>query len=153
MRVEAKLKEMGLTLPPPPPPVANYVRAVRSGNLVFLAGHGPRRADGTWITGKVGKDMTVEQAYEGAKQVALNLLASLKEHLGDLDKVKRIVKVLCMVNAVPEFTQHPQVANGASDLLVALYGEAGRHARSAVGMGSLPNNICVEIEMIVEVSG
>ncbi len=153
MRVEAKLKEMGLTLPPPPPPVANYVRAVRSGNLVFLAGHGPRRADGTWITGKVGKDMTVEQAYEGAKQVALNLLASLKEHLGDLDKVKRIVKVLCMVNAIPEFTQHPQVANGASDLLVALYGEAGRHARSAVGMGSLPNNICVEIEMIVEVSG
>ncbi|MCS7207498.1 MAG: RidA family protein [Dehalococcoidia bacterium] len=153
MHPEQKLREMGLTLPPPPTPAANYVTAVRTGNLVFLAGHGPRRPDGTYITGKVGREMTVEQAYEAARQVGLNLLASLKAAIGDLGKVKRVVKVLGMVNADPSFTEHPRVINGCSDLFVAVFGDKGRHARSAVGMGSLPFNIPVEIEAIVEVEG
>lgn len=151
MHPEQKLHELGLSLPPPPSPAANYVTAVRTGNMVFLAGHGPRRPDGSYITGKVGRDLTVEQAYEAARQVGLNLLASLKAAIGDLGKVKRVVKVLGMVNADPLFTEHPRVINGCSDLFVAVFGEKGRHARSAVGMGSLPFNIPVEIEAIVEV--
>ncbi|MBY0435638.1 MAG: RidA family protein [Cyclobacteriaceae bacterium] len=149
--VEKKLKEMGLQLPTPQKPIANYVKAVRTGNLVFLAGHGPSNPNGSDITGKVGKDLTVQQGYDAAKSVGLNLLSSLKAEIGDLNKVKRVVKVLGMVNCLPEFTEQPKVINGFSDLMVALYGEKGKHARSAVGMIALPNNIAVEIEMIVEV--
>ena len=149
--VEKKLKEMGLELITPPKPMANYVRSVRTGNLVYLAGHGPTKTDGSNITGKLGKDMTIEQGYEAAKQTGIALLSSLKAEIGDLNKVKRIVKVLGMVNCTADFTDQPKVINGFSDLMVALYGEKGKHARSAVGMMSLPNGMSVEIEMIVEV--
>ena len=151
MRIEAKLAERGLPLPAAPKPVANYVRAVRTGNLLFLAGHGPSRDGKNQFVGKVGRDLTVEQGYQAAQLVALNCLASAKEALGDLDRVKRVVKLLGMVNCTPDFGQQPQVINGASDLLVDLYGDAGRHARSAVGMGALPGGIAVEIEMVLEV--
>ncbi|MBI4639971.1 MAG: RidA family protein [Candidatus Tectomicrobia bacterium] len=151
MSIEAKLKEMGLELPQPGRPVANYIPAVLTNGLLFISGHGPRRSDGTSITGKVGQDLTVEQAYEAARLVTLGCLASAKSVLGNLDRVKRVVKLLGMVNCTETFTQQPQVINGASDLLVALLGENGRHARSAVGMQALPNNIPVEIEMIFEV--
>ena len=151
--VEEKLQEMGLSLSAPSAPLANYIPAVRTGNLVFLSGVGPRTSDGQTATGKVGRDLTVEQAQVAARQCALNLLANLKGIIGDLDKVTHVVKLLGMVNAVPEFGEHPQVINGCSDLLVALFGEKGRHARAAVGMGSLPNGIPVEIEMVVEVEG
>lgn len=147
---EAKLEELGIALPAVSAPVANYVNAVRTGKLIFLAGKGPRRDDGTYITGKVGKDLSVEQGYEAARLVGINQLAALKAEVGDLSKVKRVVKVLGMVNAGPEFTQHPQVMNGFSDLMVAVFGEKGKHARSAVGMVSLPLGIAVEVEMIVE---
>jgi enamine deaminase RidA (YjgF/YER057c/UK114 family) len=147
MSAEKKLKELGIQLGPVTPPVANYVNAVRAGNLLFLAGKGP--AGG--ISGIVGKDMTAEQAYGHARTVGLNLMAVMKHELGSLDRVKRIVKVLGMVNAVPGFGDQPKVINGCSDLFVEVFGERGRHARSAVGMGSLPNNIPVEIEVIVEI--
>lgn len=143
---------MGIVLPEVGPPVANYVNAVRTGNLVFTAGKGPAREDGTYVVGKVGADLTVEEGYEAARLTAIQQLAALKAELGDLDKVTRIVKVLGMVNATPEFTDHPEVINGFSDLMVEVFGERGKHARSAVGMGSLPRNIAVEIEMIVEVA-
>lgn len=149
--VEKKLKELGIELISPPKPIANYVRAVRTGNLVYLAGHGPTKADGTNITGKLGKDMTIEQGYEAAKQTGIALLSSLKGEIGDLNKVKRIVKVFGMVNCTPDFTDQPKVINGFSDLMVSIYGEKGKHARSAVGMISLPTGIAVEIEMIVEI--
>lgn len=149
--IRQRLADLGLELPQLPQPVANYVRTVRTGNLVFLAGHGPLRPDGTYVTGKVGTDLTVEEGYEAARLTALALLSSLEAEIGDLDRVRRIVKVLGMVNADPSFTQHPQVINGFSDLMVELFGERGRHARSAVGMASLPLDIAVEIEMIVEV--
>jgi len=148
MRIEDKLSQMGLTLPEPGPPAGNYVGAVRVGNLLFVSGHGPRQ-QGHYITGKVGRDLSSAQAYEAAKVVMLNCLASVKRELGDLDRVRRIVKLLGMVNCTEDFTEHPQVINGGSDLLVALYGDQGRHARSAVGMQQLPMNIPVEIEMIV----
>jgi enamine deaminase RidA (YjgF/YER057c/UK114 family) len=151
MKIEAKIKEMGFELPAAAKPVANYVSAVRSGNLVFLSGHGPIRSDGTLITGKVGADLSVEEGYDAARQVGLGLLGSLKSEIGDLDKVTRVVKLLGMVNCPADFTEQPKVINGASDLLVELFGEQGRHARSAVGMVALPMNISVEIEMIVEV--
>jgi len=154
MEVEKKLTELGLSLPPPPTPVANYVPAVRSGNLLFVSGHGPAFVkDGKieYIRGKLGRDLTVEQGYEAAKQVMLNILQSIKGVIGDLDRVRRVVKVLGMVNCTEDFPDHPKVINGASDLLVALYGERGRHARSAVGMQQLPFGIAVEIEMVVEV--
>jgi enamine deaminase RidA (YjgF/YER057c/UK114 family) len=151
MKIEEKLAQMGLTLPEPGPPAGNYIGAVQVGNLLFVSGHGPRH-QGTMLTGKVGRDLTTEQAYEAAKVVMLNCLVSVKRALGDLDRVKRIVKLLGMVNCTEDFTEQPKVINGASDLLVALYGEAGRHARSAVGMQQLPMNIPVEIEMIVEVA-
>jgi enamine deaminase RidA (YjgF/YER057c/UK114 family) len=147
MSAEKKLKQLGIQLGPVTPPVANYVNAVRTGNLLYLAGKGP--AGG--ITGIVGKDLTVEQAYGHARTVGLNLMAVMKDELGSLDRVKRIVKVLGMVNAAPGFGDQPKVINGCSDLFVEVFGERGRHARSAVGMGSLPNNIPVEIEVIVEV--
>ncbi|MFN8522670.1 MAG: RidA family protein [Chloroflexota bacterium] len=151
MKIEDKLRAMGHELPATPSPVANYVRAVRTGNLVFLAGHGPSRNGVFEFVGKVGKDLDVPTAYQAARLVMLNCLASLKAEIGDLDRVTRVVKLLGMVNATPDFKQHPQVINGASDLLTELFGERGRHARSAVGMDSLPNQISVEIEMIVEV--
>jgi enamine deaminase RidA (YjgF/YER057c/UK114 family) len=149
--VDKKLKDMGIELFAPPKPMANYVRAVRTGNLVYLAGHGPTRADGSNFTGKLGKDLTVEQGYEAARLTAIALLSSLKGEIGDLNKVKRIVKVFGMVNCTPEFTDQPKVINGFSDLMVGVFGEKGKHARSAVGMISLPTGIAVEIEMIVEV--
>jgi enamine deaminase RidA (YjgF/YER057c/UK114 family) len=148
---EAKLKELGIVLPAPGAPIANYVNAVRTGNLLFLAGKGPTGSDGKDIVGKLGRDMTVEQGYQAARSVAINHLAVLKKELGDLRRVTRIVKVLGMVNSDPAFTQQPAVINGYSDLLVAIFGEKGKHARSAVGMVSLPNGIAVEVELIVEI--
>lgn len=148
---EAKLKEMKIELFTPPAPMANYVRAVRTGNLVYLAGHGPTKADGTNIQGKVGKDLSVEEGYMAARQVGIAMLSTLKAEIGDLKKVKRIVKVLGMVNCTETFTDQPKVINGFSDLMVAVFGPKGMHARSAVGMNSLPSNIAVEVEMIVEV--
>lgn len=149
---EARLKELDITLPEAAPPLANYVRSVRTGNLVFLAGHGPAQPWGPTATGKLGKDLTVAQGAEAARNVGINLLATLKAEIGDLGKVTRIVKVLGMVNATESFTQHPEVVNGFSDLMVAVFGEKGKHARSAVGMQSLPRDLSVEIEMIVEVA-
>jgi len=151
MSAESKLKEMGLEVPPAVKPIANYVSAVRTGNLVFLSGQGPFRKDGTLITGKVGADLTLEEGYEAARRVALGLLGSLKAEIGNLDKVRRVVKLLGMVNCTPDFVDQPKVINGASDLLVEVFSDAGKHARSAVGMNALPMNISVEIEMIVEV--
>ncbi len=151
MTPEERLKEKGLELPVPPKPVANYVPCVRTGNLVFLSGHGPNRPGGPNWRGKVGADVTVEEGYAAAQSAALNLLSSLSGEIGQLSKVRRIVKLLGMVNSAPGFGDQPKVINGASDLLVDLFGDRGRHARSAVGMGSLPGGIPVEIEMIVEV--
>ncbi len=153
MSAEQNLKKLGIDLGTVSAPVANYVNAVRTGNLLFLAGKGPRPdASGKRPSGKVGREYTAEQAYQHARTVGLDLLAVMRQELGSLDKVKRVVKVLGMVNAVPEFTDHPKVINGCSDLFVEVLGEAGKHARSAVGMGSLPMGIPVEIEVIVEVS-
>jgi enamine deaminase RidA (YjgF/YER057c/UK114 family) len=148
---DKKLKELGVELSPPTKPVANYVKAVRVGNLLFLSGHGPTKADGSNITGKVGKDLTVEQGYEAAKLTAIGLISTLKAELGDLNKIKRVVKVNGWVNCYPDFTDQPKVINGCSDLMVALLGEKGRHARAAMGAVALPTNIAVEIEMVVEV--
>mgnify|MGYP001809873954 CR=1 FL=1 len=145
------LRDLGIILPEASSPVANYVNAVRSGNLLFLAGKGPGLPDGTFITGKVGQDLTIEEGKAAARLVAINQLAVLKAELGDLNKVKRIVKVLGMVNCNSEFTQQPQVINGFSDLMVEVFGEKGKHARSAVGMNALPMNIAVEVELIVEI--
>lgn len=150
---EEKLRAMGITLEEPPAPIANYVNAVRTGNLIFLAGKGPRKSDGSYITGKVGTELSIEQGYEAARLTAINQLSALKAEIGDLSKVRRIVKVLGMVNAPDDFTKHPAVVNGFSDLMVAVFGDKGKHARSAVGMSSLPNGMAVEIELIVEVEG
>ena len=150
MSIEARLKELKIELPPVPKPAGNYVHAVRTGNLLFLAGKGPFNPDGSVPKGKVGRDVPPEEAYKHARSVGLTLLAVMKETLGDLDRVKRVVKVLGMVNAMPEFGDQPKVINGCSDLFVEVFGEKGRHARSAVGMGSLPGGITVEIEAIVE---
>ena len=151
MSAEDELKKLGLTLPSLPKPIGNYVPWKRDGNTIYLSGQGPRRPDGTHISGKVGKDVTIEQAYEHAKLVGLGLLAAAKQAAGgSLDKVE-VLKVLGMVNAVPEFTDQPKVINGCSDLFVAVLGERGRHARSAVGMGSLPNQITVEVEAVMRV--
>lgn len=149
--VEAKIAEMGMALTEPSAPVANYVNAVRTGNLVFMAGKGPNLPEGGYVTGKVGVDLTVEEGYEAAKLVAQAQLSALKAEIGDLNKVVRIVKVLGMVNCAPDFGNQPEVINGFSDTMVEVFGERGKHARAAVGMASLPRNIAVEIEMIVEV--
>ena len=148
---EARLEELGIELPAAPTPVANYVNGVRTGNLIFLAGKGPKRADGSEISGKLGSDLSIAEGYEGARLTAINQLAVLKEMLGDLRKVKRVVKVLGMVNSDPDFVEQPAVINGFSDLIVGVFGDRGRHARAAVGMASLPRGQAVEIEMIVEV--
>lgn len=148
---EQKLKEKGIVLTAPGKPVANYVNAVRVGNLLYLAGKGPLKTDGTYITGKVGKELSIEQGYEAARLTGIQHLAVLKAELGSLNKVKRIVKVLGMVNCENGFTDQPKVINGYSDLMVEIFGEKGKHARSAVGMYALPNNIAVEVEVIVEI--
>ena len=153
MSAEDKLNELGIELPESPAPIANYVPAVRTGNLLYLSGVGPAApADGPAPTGKLGADLTIEQGYEAARLTGVNLLSRLKAELGDLGRVNRVVKLLSMVNSAPDFDQQPAVANGCSDLLVEVFGDRGRHARSAVGMVGLPGNIPVEIEMIVEVS-
>jgi enamine deaminase RidA (YjgF/YER057c/UK114 family) len=151
MGAEARLKEKNITLPTPPTPLANYVGAVRVGNLLFLSGHGPLRDGKATARGKLGKDLSVEQGYQVARQVGLNLLATTRATLGSLDKVKRVVKVLGMVNSAEGFGDQPKVINGFSDLMVEVFGDIGRHARSAVGMAELPMSIPVEIEMILEV--
>jgi enamine deaminase RidA (YjgF/YER057c/UK114 family) len=154
MSAEKRLRELKISLGPVSAPVANYVNAVRTGNLLYLAGKGgPPGPDGKRPQGKLGREFTVEQGYQQARDTALELLAVMRHELGSLDKVKRVVKVLGMVNAVPEFADHPKVINGCSDLFVQVFGDKGRHARSAVGMGSLPMQIPVEIEVIVEVAG
>lgn len=147
---EARLKEMGIELRVPGTPSANFLLAVQTGNLVFLSGHGPTMANGEFMKGKVGEEIDLEKAQEAARLTAISLLSALKAEIGSLDRVKRIVKVLGMVNAVPNYTQHSIVMNGFSDFMVEVFGERGKHARSAVGMGSLPHNIPIEIEMIVE---
>lgn len=151
MRIEARLKELGIELPQPPKPVANYVRYVQVDNLLFLSGHGPEQEIMQRYSGKVPTQVSVEQAYEAARSTGLNLLASAREALGDLDRVKRVVKVLGMVNSAEGFGGQPAVINGFSDLMVEVFGDAGKHARSAVGMAALPMSIPVEIEMILEV--
>jgi enamine deaminase RidA (YjgF/YER057c/UK114 family) len=148
---EEKLAAMGINLPAAPNPAANYVNAVRAGNLLFLAGKGPTNADGTFITGKLGEHLSIEEGYNAARSVAINQIAVLKQELGDLSKVRRIVKVLGMVNTSPEFKDHSKVMNGFSDMMVAVFGEQGKHARSSVGMCSLPFDIAVEVELVVEV--
>jgi enamine deaminase RidA (YjgF/YER057c/UK114 family) len=150
MRIEKKLQELKIVLPKAPQPVANYVVSVQAGNLLFLSGHGPYQDGKTAMVGKLGKELTLEEGYQVARNVAINCLASIRETLGDLDRVKRVVKLLGMVNCIAEFKDQPKVINGASDLLVEVFGEGGKHARSAVGMQSLPNGMPVEIEMILE---
>jgi len=147
MEVENKLKAMGLELPAAAPPPPGRAGAVKIGSILFVGGHTP----GPSHRGKLGAEITIEQGYEGARQACLACLADVKAVIGDLDKVKRVAKLLCMVNSAPDFGQQPQVANGATDLLSQLYGEAGAHARSAVGMAALPNGACREIEMIMEI--
>lgn len=153
MSVEAKLAELNLELPPIPKPGGIYKPVVQVGNILYVSGHGPLRPDRTLITGKVGLDLTEEQAHEAARVTGLTMLTSLKHYLGSLDRISRVIKLLGMVNAVPEFTTHPAVINGCSDLFRQLWGEDGVGARSAVGMGSLPGNIAVEIEGIFEIRG
>lgn len=148
---EAKLEALNITLTTPSAPVANYVNAVQTGNLIFLAGKGPKQANGEYIKGRLGENMTIEEGYAAARITGINQLAVLKTELGNLNRVKRIVKVNGMVNSTPDFTDQPKVINGYSDLMVEVFGERGKHARAAVGMVSLPIGIAVEIEMIVEV--
>ena len=151
MTIDARLSELGLVLPPPPKPGGNYVPFRIGGGLLFLSGVGPRHPDGTSMVGVVGADVSVETAYQAARLCGLNLLSNIKMALGSLDRVDAILKVLGMVNAVPDFAQHPAVINGCTDLFVEVFGENGRPARSAVGMGSLPGRISVEVEAIVAI--
>jgi len=149
MTPEERLAALGLVLPEAPVPVANYVPYRWAGNLLYLSGQGPKRADGTYRLGRLGRDATIEEGYEDARLTGLNLLAVAKAAIGDLSRIEAVVKLLGMVNAEPDFSDHPKVINGCSDLLVEVLGEAGRHARSAVGMGSLPNRMTVEVEAIL----
>ncbi|WP_290790271.1 RidA family protein [Flavihumibacter sp. UBA7668] len=148
---EEKLAQLGVQLPPVSKPVANYVNIVQTGNLLYLSGKGPTTPDGKDITGKVGKDLSIDEGYAAARTVAFSHIAVLKDYLGDLKKVKRVIKVLGMVNCESSFTQQPKVMNGYSDTMVEIFGEKGKHARSAVGFHALPNNIAVEVEVIVEI--
>lgn len=150
--IERRLQDLGLQLPEVPQPVASYVPCVRTGNLVFVSGQGPFKDGKAEIAGKVGAEISVEEAYQIARRLALQALAVLRAELGDLDKVSRIVKLVGWVNSAPGFNRQPQVINGASDLLYEVFGPRGRHARSAVGAAELPLNIPVEIEMIAEVA-
>lgn len=149
MTPEQRLEQLGLVLPPVPVPVANYVPFRFAGNLLYLSGQGPKKDDGTYRAGRLGKDITVEEAYGEARRTGLQLLATAKAALGELSRIEAVVKLLGMVNAEPDFAEHPKVINGCSDLFVEVLGDAGRHARSAVGMGSLPNRMSVEIEAIL----
>lgn len=148
---EDRLKELGVKLPAPVQPVANYVTHIQSGNLLYLSGHGFCGTPSAVDIGKLGRDLTVEQGYEAARNAGICVLATIKESLGDLSKVRRIIRVLGMVNATEDFEEHPKVLNGFSDLMVEVFGERGKHVRSAVGMGSLPGGIAVEIEVTLEV--
>jgi enamine deaminase RidA (YjgF/YER057c/UK114 family) len=150
MTPEEKLETLGVTLPAVPTPIANYVPFKRDGITIYLSGQGPRKADGTYHTGKVGRDVTWQEAYEHARITGLGLLAAARAAAGDLGKVE-VVKVFGMVNAGPEFADQPKVINGCSDLFIEVLGERGRHARSAVGMGSLPNGMTVEIEAVMRI--
>lgn len=150
MSAESRLVELGLVLPPVPKPGGVYKPVVQVGNLLYVSGHGPMRSDGSLITGKVGLDLSEEEGYEAAKAVGLTLLATVRNSLGSLDKIQRTIKTLGMVNCTPDFLRHPAVINGFSNLLKDLYGDDGIGARSAVGMGSLPGNIAVEVEVIFE---
>ncbi len=153
MDAEARLKDLGIALPPPPTPIGNYVAGVRVGDLLFMSGCGPRRSDGSAITGKLGTDLSVDEGYAAARVVGLNMLANIRSAIGSLNRVERVVKVLGMVNSAPHFDQMPKVINGFSDLFVEIFGaERGRGARSAVGMAALPNQIAVEVEMVLQVS-
>lgn len=151
MGADARISELNLTLPPAPKPVATYLTAVRYGNLLYVSGHGPLRPDGTMFTGKLGKDVEIEQGQLAARQVGLAILATLRDHLGTLDRVVRLIKVLGLVNSTDQFGDQPKIVNGFSDLMVEVFGESGRAARSAMGTNSLPGNIAVEIEAIFEV--
>ena len=148
--VESRLIELGYSLPPPPEPIGNYLSASTSGNIMWMAGVGARRADGSRISGKLGQDLTVAEGYEAAKWCALNLLSRMKVELGDLDRVTGILKVFGMVNSSPNFEEQAEVIDGASDLFVELFGEAGRHSRSAPGMAILPRNIAVIVDCVIE---
>ena len=148
---KARLDSLGIELSAPGAPVANYVNIRQAGKVLYLAGKGPRKSDSTNITGQVGTDLTIEQGYEAARWAAIAQLSVLQDHLGDLNRVKQILKVTGMVNAAPGFGNQPEVVNGYSDTMVAVFGDRGKHARAAVGMGSLPRNIAVEVDMIVEI--
>lgn len=148
---DKQIEQLGIELIPATKPIANYVKVVRTGNLLYLSGHGPSKADGSTMKGKVGIDLSIEEGYAAARQAAISILSTMKSELGSLNKVKRVVKVLGMVNCSPDFADQPKVINGCSDLLVAVFGEKGKHARSAVGMNALPGNMTVEIEIIVEI--
>ncbi len=150
MKIETKLQEMGIALPEPTTPPFSFLGCSQVGNVVYVSGHGPKRADGTWVAGRLGEDISIKDAQEAAKLTAINMLGTLKGHIGDLDQVKKIVKLLCIVNSTADFCEQPLVANGCSDFLVEVFGEAGRHARSATGVNALFKNIPIEIEMIVE---
>ena len=150
MSAEQRVKDLALDLPPPPQAVGNYVPGVRVGNLLFLSGCGPQRADGSTVVGKAGADLSVEQAYAAARLAGLAMLARIRLLAGSLDRVARIVKVLGMVNAAPDFKEQPKVINGFSDLMVEVFGDAGRGARAAVGMAALTGQMAVEIEMVIE---
>ena len=153
MSIEAKIKELGIVLPNSPAPVTNYLPVVRTGNLIYLSGMGPAPSlDGKEFLGKLGKDLSIEEGYQAARLTGINILARLQGYLSDLEKVSRIVKVLSMVNASPDFFDPPAVTNGCSDLLVEVFGDKGKHARSAIGVASLPNNWPIEIEIIAEIS-
>jgi len=153
MSAEARLKELGLVLPAMAKPVANYVPYRIAGSILYLSGQGPRDENGNNLSGKLGADISIEEGYRRARLVGLGLLAAMRDALGSLDRVDYVVKLLGMVNATPDFNDPPKVINGCSDLFVAVLGEHGRHARSAVGMGSLPNNMTVEIEAVIRVIG
>jgi len=153
--VENRIKDLGYELPAPVVPVANYVPAVlaSTAGLVYTSGHVARKSDGAFIVGKLGADISVEDGYDAAKLCALDLIGTLKATIGELDRVTRIVKLLCMVNSTPDFGKHPLVANGASDFIVEVFGEKGSHSRSAIGVVDLPGGACIEIELIAEVTG
>ena len=151
-RIESRLKELGIVLPTPPAPVASYVPTAASGNLVFVSGQITSTAEGLKYVGVVGRDLSVEDGKAAARLCAVNLVAQIKAACGDLDRVKRCVKITVFVNAAPDFTQHPEVANGASDLLVEIFGEAGKHARAALGAGSLPRGVACEVEALFEIA-
>ena len=151
-KIAARIKELGITLPESPSPLANYVPVVKTGNLIYLSGVGPTdKPDGTSYTGKLGRELSIDEGYDAARLTAVNLIARLDGFLDNLDQIKKIVKVLSMVNATPEFLDPPAVTNGCSDLLVEVFGEKGRHARSAIGVATLPGGMPIEIELIAEI--